>query len=205
MSSTKLLKYALWLLLSLPGVWLIWLWVSGDSSAHYLLLPSGKYAIRAALVALAVTPLRLIFPRAKWVLWLLKTRRAWGVASCGYAALHTVFYLIDEGGLAGALGDISDAEIIIGWLAMLVFIVLAATSNNWSVKKLGRRWKTLQRAAYLAIVFSFLHWFLLGFYQIAMWTHLLPLVLLQALRVYLQTRIQPSQKAVSLDASSPRD
>ena len=175
----------LWALLTLPALWLLWLWVSGDSTAHYLLLPSGKYAIRAGLVALAATPLRILFPRAALSMWLIKSRRAWGVACCGYGLLHTLFYLIDEGGLAGVLGDIRDIEIITGWLAMLVILVLGITSNNYSVKKLGRRWKRLQRFAYLAIALSFAHWFLLGYYQFALWVHLVPLLLLQLSRVVL--------------------
>ena len=116
-------------------------------------------------------------------MWLIKTRRAWGVACCGYSLLHTLFYLIDEGGLAGVLGDIGDIEIITGWLAMLLILVLGMTSNNWSVKKLGRRWKRLQRFAYLAIALSFAHWFLLGYYQFALWSHLAPLLILQLIRV----------------------
>lgn len=185
--SKNLNTVGLWTLLALPAVWLLWLWVSGDSTAHYLLLPSGKYAIRAGLVALAATPLRILFPRAAFSIWLIKTRRAWGVACCGYGLLHTLFYLIDEGGLAGVLGDIRDIEIITGWLAMLVILVLGITSNNYSVKKLGRRWKSLQRFAYLAIALSFAHWFLLGYYQLALWVHLVPLLLLQLSRVVLSS------------------
>lgn len=186
--TAKLNMYGLWVLLSMPGVWLLWLWASGDSTAHYLLLPSGKYAIRAGLVALAATPLRIIFPKAGFSMWLIKTRRAWGVACCGYGLLHTLFYLIDEGGLLGALGDIRDIEIIAGWLAMLVLLVLGVTSNNWSVIRLGRRWKSLQRLSYLAIALSFAHWFLLGYYQLALWLHLLPLLTLQVIRITLSLR-----------------
>ncbi|MGB0865683.1 MAG: ferric reductase-like transmembrane domain-containing protein [Granulosicoccaceae bacterium] len=186
--TAKLNMYGLWVLLSMPGVWLLWLWASGDSTAHYLLLPSGKYSIRAGLVALAATPLKILFPKAGFSMWLIKTRRTWGVACCGYGLLHTLFYLIDEGGLLGALGDIRDIEIIAGWLAMLVLLVLGVTSNNWSVKRLGRRWKSLQRLSYLAIALSFAHWFLLGYYQLALWLHLLPLLTLQVIRIMLSLR-----------------
>lgn len=181
--TARLNKYGLWMLLSMPAVWLLWLWASGESTAHYLLLPSGKYAIRAGLMALAVTPIRVLFPKASLTIWLMKTRRAWGVACCGYGLLHTLFYLIDEGGLSGALGDIRDIEIIAGWIAMLVLLILGLTSNNWAVKRLGRRWKSLQRLSYLAIALSFAHWFLLGYYQLALWGHLLPLLLLQMIRI----------------------
>lgn len=178
-------RYAFWCLLALPGWWLLWLWFSGDSTAHYLLLPSGKYAIRMAIIALAVTPLRLLFPDSKSVLWLLRSRRAIGIAACGYGVLHTVFYLIDEGGFAGALGDINDLEIIAGWIAMAVFAVLGMSSNNWSMRWLGKRWKIIQRSAYLAVLLSFIHWFLLGHYLISLLTHLLPLLILQSIRMWL--------------------
>lgn len=178
-------RYGFWVLLSLPGWWLFWLWLSGDSTAHYLLLPSGKYAIRMTIIALAVTPLRLLFPGSKPVSWLLKSRRAIGIAACGYGVLHTILYLIDEGGFAGALGDIQDVEIFVGWIAMAVFAVLGASSNNWSMRKLGKRWKLIQRGAYLAVFLSFMHWFLLGYYQLSLLTHLLPLLVLQSLRMWL--------------------
>ncbi len=180
--------YVVWVVLSLPACWLLWLWFSGDSTAHYLLLPSGKYSVRLTIVALAVTPLRLWFPQSISLVQLLKFRRSIGVSACGYAVLHTVFYLIDEGGFAGALGDIRDPEIIAGWIAMLVFVILGLTSNNWSMKKLGKRWKVVQRAAYLVVLLSFLHWFLLGHYQLSMLAHLLPLVLIQSIRVWVVFR-----------------
>lgn len=183
-SLNNMSRYGFWLLLTLPGCWLVWLWYSGDSTAHYLLLPSGKYAIRMTVIALAVTPLRLLFPRAWWLAWLLKSRRAIGVSACAYGVLHTVFYLIDEGGFAGAMGDIRDPEIILGWLALAVFIVLGLSSNNWSMRKLGRRWKRLQRGAYLVLLLSFMHWFLLGHYQLSMLTHIAALIFLQSPRVY---------------------
>ena len=197
MMSKNLGTYGLWVLLTLPGVWLLWLWGSGDSTAHYLLLPSGKYAIRAGLVALAATPIRILFPKALFSMWLIKTRRAWGVACCGYGLLHTLFYLIDEGGIAGALGDIRDIEIISGWLAMLVLLILGVTSNNWSMKRLGRRWKRLQRFAYLAIALSFAHWFLLGYYQLALWVHLVPLLFLQIIRIGLTSKKKASAYSIS--------
>lgn len=184
MTQKNLAAYGLWALLCLPGIWLLWLWLSGDSTAHYLLLPSGKYSIRAGVVAMAATPLSLVLPASAFTRWLLRSRRAWGVACCGYGLLHTLFYLVDEGGLSGALGDIKDIEIIAGWLAMGLLLVLGLTSNNWSVRKLGPRWKRLQRYAYLAIALSFAHWYLLGFYQLALWAHLLPLLGLQAGRLF---------------------
>lgn len=177
-------RYFFWLLLSLPGCWLLWLWYSEDSTAHYLLLPSGKYAIRLTVLALAVTPLRILFPRAAWVAWLLKSRRAIGVSACAYGVLHTIFYLIDEGGLAGAMGDIRDLEIIAGWLALAVFMILGASSNNGSMRRLGKLWKMLQRSAYLVLLLSFIHWFLLGHYQLSMLTHLAALFILQSPRIY---------------------
>ncbi len=101
---------------------------------------------------------------------------------------------MDEGGIAGALGDIRDLEIITGWLAMLVFLVLASTSNNWSVKRLGKRWKRLQRFAYVAGALSFLHWYLLGYYQWALWAHLAPLALLQLARLVISARLSNVSK-----------
>jgi len=37
----------------------------------------------------------MLFPRARFPAWLAKRRRWIGVAAFGYAALHTIFYVVD--------------------------------------------------------------------------------------------------------------
>lgn len=59
---------------------------------------------------------------------------------------------------ARILGEVTKFDILTGWLAFLVFIPLAATSNDWALRKLGTVWKPLQRWTYAAAVLTLLHW-----------------------------------------------
>lgn len=67
---------------------------------------------------------------------------------------------------AGGLGqDIWSAANFVGLVALGYAVVLAATSNDWSQRALGRGWKFLQRQTYTLFVLVWLHtvvWVLLG-------------------------------------------
>ena len=53
----------------------------------------------------------------------------------------------------------SMAGMLTGWIAMLIFTALAITSNNTSVRSLGKRWKLLHRLVYLAAIQAVVHHF----------------------------------------------
>jgi len=173
-----------WSILAFPTVWLIWRAVSGQDSIHYLLHPSGKYATRFLIIAMAATPLRMMFPRAAWTAWLVQSRRHWGVAACALAVLHTVFYLLDEGVLWDIVAGVTKPSFLLGWLAFAVIVALGMTSNDRSVQLLGPRWKSLQRWVYVCAVLSFLHWVLLGFNIKSAFVHFAPLAALQLWRMW---------------------
>ncbi|MGB0866246.1 MAG: ferric reductase-like transmembrane domain-containing protein [Granulosicoccaceae bacterium] len=180
----KLYLPLFWGALAAPWFWIVWLWLSGDSTVHYLLHPSGKYSTRLFIVALAATPLRMLFPRSSWTRWLVQSRRHIGVAALAYALLHTVLYLIDEGVLWDIVAGVSKPSYLFGWLALAILLALGVTSNDTSVKSLGKRWKPLQRWVYVGAVLTFLHWVLLDFNVLMGVLHFAPLVLLQAYRLW---------------------
>src|SRR3546814_9966832 len=49
--------------------------------------------------------LSILFPNQRWIAWLMRRRRALGVAAFGYAVLHLVFYLIDMETLKNILAE----------------------------------------------------------------------------------------------------
>ncbi len=110
------------------------------------------------IISMILTPMRMLFPGSGFWRWMMKRRRYFGVAAFAYAALHTVLYIIDMGTLKAVLGEALEFGIWTGWLAMFVFVPLAITSNDWSVRKMGPSWKRLQRWVYLAAVGTLLHW-----------------------------------------------
>jgi sulfoxide reductase heme-binding subunit YedZ len=176
-----LAKPTFWLLLALPALPMVAEFFGGN--VHRLYYPSGVMAVRLVVAALLLTPLSLLFPQSTALRWLIRRRRAIGVAGFGYAALHTLAYVVDEGSVAAMVTALPDPAIWSGWLAFVILLVLAATSNDASVRRLGRRWKSLQRLAYGAAGAAVLHWITLQYhFAPALW-HVMPLVLLSLWRL----------------------
>lgn len=175
-----------WALLAFPAVsWGISLAEIGPAMAGEALNPTGALSAFLLIFALAATPLRMIWPQAVVSIWFLRNRRYLGVASFGYAVLHTLFYLIDAGSLAPVVSELPRLDIWTGWVALLVLLLLAAISNDAAVRKLRRRWKPLQRGTYAAAALTFLHAISLNNWDDP-WEPIIvftPLFLMQLLRV----------------------
>lgn len=151
------------LLLALPGVWLA-VGYAGDRLFYgEVVHASGEWAMRFLLAALAVTPLRRVFPRSAWTAWLLQRRRYLGVAAFAYAVLHAIVYLQRIADLPRILAEAAEAGLLTGWIGLALFLPLAITSNDASVRRLGPWWKTLHRLVYAAAAASFAHWILVAF------------------------------------------
>lgn len=180
----------LWLLLALPGLWIFYRWATVPAAYGFghAIGDSGDWAAWLLMLTLAVTPARLLFPRRGWTTWLLRRRRDLGVASFAYAAGHTVIYLADKASLAVIQADLGLADILVGWLALALFVPLAATSNNMSTRKLGRRWKRLHRLVYPAAILAFLHWVLASFDPTTAYIHIAILCAIELVRIALQAR-----------------
>src|SRR3546814_20210804 len=71
-----------------------------------MLHPSGEFSALLMIIALMLTPLSILFPNQRWIAWLMRRRRALGVAAFGYAVLHLVFYLIDMETLKNILAEL---------------------------------------------------------------------------------------------------
>jgi sulfoxide reductase heme-binding subunit YedZ len=136
------------------------------------------------ILAMMVTPLVMLLGASGFTRWLMRQRRYLGVAAFGFAALHTVFYLAAEGTLAKILGEALEPGILTGWLAFLIFVPLAVTSNDASVRALGRWWKPLQRWVYPAAVLTLAHWLLVSHGIGGALVHFAPLAVLEAYRIW---------------------
>lgn len=194
----KLAPYPFWALLALPP--LLWTYEALTSEnariLHILVHPTGEWAARLLILTLMVTPLAMLLKGTGVARWLRCNRRYLGVASFGYAALHTVFYLLDKGSLERVLGELERLYIWTGWLAFLIFVPLAATSMDYAVRKMGPAWKGLQRFVYVAAVLTLVHWASLHDWRhpAAAVIHFAPLVLLEIYRVadWARRRIRPA-------------
>ena len=184
--------WTIYVLFALYAAWQFWLAL--NQQGRYLVEPInelereyGETALKLIVLGLVVTPLRRIAG-----INLMKFRRAIGV---------TAFFLVLAHFLVFALLDVRSVEriwqevvkrpyVTVGMLSFLMLIPLAVTSNNWSVRKLGRRWNSLHKLVYPAAILAGLHylWLVKGF-QIEPIVYLVILVGLVAWR-YRPTALQ---------------
>ena len=66
--------YFFWAILALPSIPMI-LGLGSGADPQRLLHPTGEFAARFMIIAMMITPLRMIFPKVRWLLWL--QRRLW--------------------------------------------------------------------------------------------------------------------------------
>ena len=179
--------YATWLVLFLPAPNLILALVEDDRYYAEIMYESGILSTQLMVLALAITPLLRLcrnWPAGLSIMrWLQRRRRYIGVAAFGYALLHTLFYIREIGDAELILLELAEFSLATGWLAFAVILMLAVTSNDWSVRKLGRNWKRLQMIVYAAMALTFLHWWLIGQFldQLLYWA--VPILLLQLHRI----------------------
>lgn len=148
--------------LALPGLYALYAIAVDDLGARPLnevIHQLGLWAIRLLLISLAITPFRQIFnwPR------LMLVRRMVGVAAFVYLAMHFCAYIVDE---SFDLGKVASEIVLrlyltIGFVALVILALLAITSTDGMVRRLGgRRWQTLHRFVYLAALLGSIHYFM---------------------------------------------
>jgi len=183
-------RLLLWVVLALPGLWILYRWAATPDAYGYghAIGDSGDWAAWLLMLTLAVTPVRLLFRKRKWSAWLVRRRRDFGVASFAYAAGHTVIYLADKGPVGAIVAELGFPDILVGWLALALFVPLAATSNDIATRALKRSWKRLHRLVYPAAILTFLHWVLASFDPTTAYVHIAILAAIELVRVVLQAR-----------------
>lgn len=182
-------KPFLWLLLALPSIPMVAV-LAGDTATpgsqpatEMLLHPTGEFAARFMIVAMMISPLQLLFPRSRALKWLVQRRRYFGVAAFSYALAHTALYIVDMETAAAILEEFWILGIWTGWLAFVIFLPLAATSNDWAVRRLGRGWGALQSCVYVAAVATLAHWIFVHNNLGPALAHFMPLVTLEIIRI----------------------
>jgi methionine sulfoxide reductase heme-binding subunit len=129
-----------------------------DPSAN-IQLTTGYNALLLLILALAITPLRLLTPR---LAWLIKFRRLLGLFAFFYASIHLVTYiaLYANFSLNVFETDITKRRFIIaGFAAYGLLLPLALTSTTWAIRKLGgKRWNRLHKLVYFAAICGIVHY-----------------------------------------------
>ena len=184
-------RIVLWLLLASPCVLMNVRYITGDIYYGEFIHATGEFSARLLIVTLAATPLRLMFPGSRWPRWLVQNRRYFGVATFAYAVPHLIAYLWKLASVAKVVEQGAEAGMWTGWLALTIILALAITSNNFSVRKLRWRWKSLHRLVYLAAILTFVHWVLVAYDPLSGLMHAGTLIALEAYRV---ARTRPNKR-----------
>ena len=174
----------LWLLLGAPLAWISYRYYVGELFYGEVIHVSGELSARILMLTMAVTPLRLFFSNAIWPNWLLHRRRDLGIAAFAYAALHTIVYVDRKDDLGEIVAEATEFAMWSGWLAFAIFLALALTSNDASVRWLRRRWKKLHRWIYLAALLSFAHWIFSAFDVVPGVIHFVIILVLEMYRLW---------------------
>lgn len=155
----------------------------GADPAKALLDQTGIWAIRIILLALAVTPLRILTQQN----YLIQYRRMTGLFAFFYATLHFLVYsvLLLELDLARISVEISQRPyIVVGFIALLLYVPLAVTSTKGWQRRLKRNWVKLHKLVYLIGILAVVHMTWLkkvGLYDT--WPYALLLIVLLGIRV----------------------
>jgi methionine sulfoxide reductase heme-binding subunit len=157
------LRTAAWALGLYPLARVVW-WLRdglrglGANPIERVLHHTGWWALVLLMVALAITPLR----RLTRLNQLTRLRRPLGLFAFFYATLHLAIYIgLDQFfGWSFIVEDLLERPFItVGFLAWLLLLPLALTSNRRSIVRLGRRWVLLHKLVYLAAPLAVIHYF----------------------------------------------
>ncbi|MFC3229850.1 sulfite oxidase heme-binding subunit YedZ [Marinibaculum pumilum] len=145
----------------LPAAWFAAAALSGaydPEPTKAVLHLTGLWTLYFLLATLAITPMRrlLSWPR------LAGLRRMLGLTAFAYVAGHLVLYAFNENlDLAMVASEIaSRIYLTIGFVALAGLAVLAATSCDAAIRRLGQRWRHLHRAVYPLAALGLLHFFM---------------------------------------------
>ncbi|KAA8703736.1 protein-methionine-sulfoxide reductase heme-binding subunit MsrQ [Pseudomonas cannabina] len=156
-----LFRLAVFVAASVAPVWWLyqaWIFALGPDPGKALVESFGLATLIMLLITLAMTPLQRL---TGWPGWIV-VRRQLGLWCFAYVVLHMTMYALFVLGLDwGQLGVelVKRPYIIVGALAFLCLLVLAVTSNRYSQRRMGSRWKKLHRLIYVILGLGLLHMF----------------------------------------------
>lgn len=116
----------------------------------------GLGALVFLLITLGMTPLQRLTGWSGWIV----VRRQLGLWCFVYIVLHMTAYMVFILGLDWGQFGVELRKrpyIIVGALGFLGLLALAVTSNRYSQRRLGARWKKLHRLVYVILGLGLLH------------------------------------------------
>ncbi|MBL8628040.1 MAG: sulfoxide reductase heme-binding subunit YedZ [Rhodospirillaceae bacterium] len=147
-----------------PAGWLLYGALTnaiGPNPIEYIIRYCGDWALRFLLIALAVTPVRLLSGAAI----VGRLRRMLGLFAFFYVCLHILAYVgLDQFfNWSAIFADVvKRVYITVGMAAFLTLVPMAATSTSGMMKRLGaRRWRRLHRVVYFSAIAGIIHFLMM--------------------------------------------
>tara|TARA_B100001121_G_C18531013_1_gene545992 strand:- start:104 stop:682 length:579 start_codon:yes stop_codon:yes gene_type:complete len=119
----------------------------------------GVTGIYILILTLCITPLSTLT-----AINFIRFRRAFGLMSFFYIALHFSTWILLDMQLRWyeIVESVTKKPFIVfGMMGFLLLIPLAATSNNYSIKRLGKYWPKLHKLIYVAIILGGVHYLMM--------------------------------------------
>ena len=141
-----------------PLLWLYqaWIFALGPDPGKVLVDRLGLGTLILLLVTLCMTPMQKLTGWSGWI----AVRRQLGLWCFAYVVLHLCAYLTFVLGFDWSQLGVELRKrpyIIVGALGFLCLLALAVTSNRYSQRRLGGRWKKLHRLVYVVVGLGLLH------------------------------------------------
>lgn len=141
-----------------PIFWLYqaWIFALGPDPGKVLVDRLGLGTLVLILITLAMTPLQRTTGWPGWI----AVRRQLGLWCFTYVSLHMLgygFFILGFDWAQLGVELVKRPYIIVGALGFLGLLSLAVTSNRYSQRRLGARWKKLHRLSYLILGLGLLH------------------------------------------------
>ncbi|MGE0650775.1 MAG: sulfite oxidase heme-binding subunit YedZ [Alphaproteobacteria bacterium] len=154
-------KLGVFLGLFVPGAFLAADYIMGNLGgrpANEAVREVGRWMIRFLFISLAVTPLRESLGLTR----LVEVRRMIGVAAFAYGFAHITLYAVQEKwNLLFVVTEIvKRIYLTVGFVGLVGLAVLAATSTDGWMRRLGPRWQKLHRIIYVIAVLAAVHFFM---------------------------------------------
>jgi methionine sulfoxide reductase heme-binding subunit len=130
----------------------------GANPVESITRSTGTWALTFLCITLAVSPMRKVLGLSG----LQKHRRTLGLLMFFYALCHFLiwFWLDQNLVISDMFTDVYKRPFITaGFIAFVLTIPLALTSNQWSIRRLKKHWSKLHKLVYLIALLVILHFF----------------------------------------------
>lgn len=161
----------------------------------------GDWTVRLLVITLALTPLQRVLNWPKIAL----IRRMLGVTAFAYALTHFTLYIVNSKYDLGFVATeiVLRIYLTIGFVALVGLSLLAGTSFDSAIRKLGKKWKMIHRLVYGIAALGLLHYFIQTKIDVTPATLMTGFfILLMIHRIFLSRRVALTPMVLAISAGS---